>query len=232
MKIPLKPILALCIVPLLALAPVDDERELSAKEKAVISAELPSYPLKTCLISKRSLDSGDGPFDLVVNDHLFRVCCLGCADTARAKATELRKVIERAVISAERAHWPFKKCPVSGEPYEESEGDPVELVHGTRYVKLCCKGCVGAFEYGPQVFMAEIDAAYMAAQLKDYPLATCPVSGRPLGEEPVDLLYGTTLVRLCCKGCKKSFDKEPQLALKKVQLAWAKAHAEKAADKE
>ena len=107
---------------------VDDGREHSAKEKAIIAAELPSYPLKTCLISKRPLDSGDGPFDLVVNDHLFRVCCLGCVDTARAKSTELRKVIERAVISAERAHWPFKKCPVSGERYEESESDPVELV--------------------------------------------------------------------------------------------------------
>ncbi|MCH2106170.1 MAG: hypothetical protein MK291_05965, partial [Planctomycetes bacterium] len=86
---------------------------------------------------------------------------------------------------------------------------------------------VMAFEYDPSIFMAEIDAAYIASQQKDYPLKTCPISDKPLGDEPVDLLYGTTLVRLCCKGCKGAFDKRPQAVVEKVQKAWAKAHAAK-----
>ena len=57
-------------------APGDDTP--SAEDKAIIAAELPSYPFKTCVVSKRALDSGEGPFDLVVDGHLFRVCCLGC----------------------------------------------------------------------------------------------------------------------------------------------------------
>ena len=224
----LSSLLLLCATGLLSLNNVDDDSKLSPAELEIIKTELPSYPLTTCLVSKRALDSGDGPFDLVINGHLFRVCCPGCEGAAKAKATELRAAIERAVISAERAHWPFKKCPVSGESYEKPESQPVEFVHGTRYIKLCCSSCVKAFEYGPEIFMKEIDAAYIAEQLKGYPLKTCPISGKPLGEKPVDLLYGTTLVRLCCKGCKKSFEESPKASLKKIQQAWAKAHKEKA----
>ena len=228
MKTLLSTLLLLCTAGLLSLNNVDDDSKLSPAEREIIKTELPSYPLTTCLVSKRALDSGDGPFDLVINGHLFRVCCPGCEGAAKAKAEELRAAIERAVISAERAHWPFKKCPVSGESYEKPGSQPVELVHGTRYLKLCCKSCVKAFEYGPEVFMKEIDAAYMAEQQKGYPLKTCPISGKPLGEKPVDFLYGTTLVRLCCKGCKKGFDEDPKASLKKIQQAWAKAHRESA----
>jgi hypothetical protein len=231
MKTLLSTLLLLCATGLLSFNSVDDDSKLSPAEREIIKTELPSYPLTTCLVSKRALDSGDGPFDLVVNGHLFRVCCPGCEDAAKAKAEELRAAIERAVISAQRAHWPFKKCPVSGESYEKTGSQPVEFVHGTRYIKLCCKSCVSAFEYGPEVFMKEIDAAYIAEQLKAYPLKTCPISEKPLGEKPVDILYGTTLVRLCCKGCQESFDEDPKASLKKVQRAWAKAHREKAAAK-
>jgi len=207
-------------------APGDDTP--SAEDKAIIAAELPSYPFKTCVVSKRALDSGEGPFDLVVDGHLFRVCCLGCEERARAKSKEIRASIERAVIARDRAHWPVKECPVSGEAYDESKAKTVEFVYGTRYVKLCCESCVMAFEYDPAVFMKDIDAAYISSQLKDYPLKTCPVSDKPLGKEPVDLLYGTTLVRLCCKGCEGAFHKDPQAVVKKVQMSWAKAHAERA----
>ncbi len=227
----MKYLFAAPLVCLLSLCPVTDDEPVSPEDEAIIAAELPSYPLKTCVVSKRALDSGDGPFDVVINGHLFRICCPGCEETARSKAKEIRRSIERAVISQQRAHWPIKRCPVSGEPYDETKAEPVELVHGTRYVKLCCKNCVMAFEYDPAVFMAEIDAAYIASQKKDYPLKTCPISEKPLGEEPVDLLYGTTLVRLCCKSCKGAFDKKPEAVVEKVMRAWAKAHAAKQKDK-
>ena len=71
---------------LLSLNPVPDDREQSAEDKAVIAAELPNYPLTTCVVSKRPLDVGDGPFNIVVGGHLFRVCCPGCEATARPTA--------------------------------------------------------------------------------------------------------------------------------------------------
>ena len=52
-------------------------------------------------------------------------------------------------------------------------------------------------------------------------LKTCPVSGEELGKmgEPVNYLYGTTLVRLCCKDCVGGLKKDPDAALKKLAAA-------------
>ena len=96
MKKLLSPLLLLCAAGLLSLSSPIDDSKLTPAEQEIVKAELPSYPLTTCLVSKRALDSGDGPFDLIVNGHLFRVCCPGCEGTARAKAAELRAAIARA----------------------------------------------------------------------------------------------------------------------------------------
>lgn len=44
-----------------------------------------------------------------------------------------------------------------------------------------------------------------------YPLDVCPVSGEKLGSmgEPLVLAYEGREVRLCCKGCVRSFEKDP-----------------------
>lgn len=44
-----------------------------------------------------------------------------------------------------------------------------------------------------------------------YPLDTCPVSGEKLGSmgDPLVLAYDGREVRLCCKGCVRSFEKDP-----------------------
>ena len=46
---------------------------------------------------------------------------------------------------------------------------------------------------------------------KDYPLQKCPISDEKLGEhgKPVKVTHDGTDVWLCCKGCKKDFDKDP-----------------------
>ena len=56
---------------------------------------------------------------------------------------------------------------------------------------------------------------------KTYPLTTCLVSGDSLGGmgETVDCLYQGKLVRFCCKGCVKSFNKNPDKYLKELQAA-------------
>ena len=52
-------------------------------------------------------------------------------------------------------------------------------------------------------------------------LKTCPVSGEKLGEmgKPVVFTYKDQEVKLCCKGCKKDFDKDPEKYLKAIRAA-------------
>lgn len=52
-------------------------------------------------------------------------------------------------------------------------------------------------------------------------LATCPVSGEKLGEmgKPMVFVYAGQEVKLCCKSCKKDFDKDPAKYMEKIRAA-------------
>ena len=52
-------------------------------------------------------------------------------------------------------------------------------------------------------------------------LQTCPVSGDKLGEmgKPFTFVFKGQEVKLCCKGCKKDFDKNPEKYLKLIRAA-------------
>lgn len=52
-------------------------------------------------------------------------------------------------------------------------------------------------------------------------LTTCPVSGEKLGEmgKPLVFTYKDQEVKLCCKSCKKDFDKDPEKYLKLIRAA-------------
>ena len=54
-----------------------------------------------------------------------------------------------------------------------------------------------------------------------YPLKTCLVSGEELGKmgEPYRLTYKGQEIKLCCKGCEKDFNKEPDKFLQKIAAA-------------
>ena len=62
----------------------------------------------------------------------------------------------------------------------------------------------------------------------DYPLTTCVVSGEKLGGMGKPYVYqyktdtgSTQLVKFCCKGCVKTFQKDPATYLKKIEDAAA-----------
>jgi YHS domain-containing protein len=59
---------------------------------------------------------------------------------------------------------------------------------------------------------------------KGYPLDKCPVSGEKLGEhgKPFKVTHEGTDVYLCCKSCKKDFEKEAAKFTKMVTDAAAK----------
>jgi YHS domain-containing protein len=52
-------------------------------------------------------------------------------------------------------------------------------------------------------------------------LPTCPVSGEKLGDmgKPFTFVYKDQEVKLCCKGCKKDFDKDPEKYIKLIRAA-------------
>ena len=53
-------------------------------------------------------------------------------------------------------------------------------------------------------------------------LATCPVSGDKLDGDmgkPFTFTYKDQEVKLCCKSCKKDFDKEPDKYMSKIRAA-------------
>jgi hypothetical protein len=61
---------------------------------------------------------------------------------------------------------------------------------------------------------------------KAYPLKTCVVSDEKLGGdmgEPYVFTYKDREIKMCCKDCKKDFDKDPAKYIKKLDAAEKKA---------
>jgi len=193
---------------------------VSKADKAVIDAQLPSYPLTTCPMSGESVEDG---VNAVANGRLARFCCGDCAGKFKQDPTAVIAKIDKAVIAAQLASYPLKTCPVSGEELG-GMGEPLNMVHGTRLVRLCCKGCVKKFKKDPGQLLEVVDKELIKVQRASYPLERCLISDEPL-EDPVDQLYGTTLVRFCCKGCIKEFKKDPAKVVAKVNAARAEASA-------
>jgi len=178
-----------------------------ATDEKVIAMQLPSYPLTTCVVSGEGLEE---PKDFVVEGRLVRTCCGMCAKKVKADPAASIAKIDAAVIKQQSKMYPLDTCPVSGEKLG-SMGDPIDIVSGTRLVKVCCKGCIKSVKKDPSASLAKVDAALIEAQRPTYPTKVCLVSTEELGSngEPVEFLYGTQLVRLCCKGCVKGFKKDP-----------------------
>lgn len=64
-----------------------------------------------------------------------------------------------------------------------------------------------------------------AEKAKPYPLDKCIVSDEKLGEmgDPYVFTYQGQEIKMCCKSCRKKFDKDPAKYVKKLKDAEAKA---------
>lgn len=83
-------------------------------------------------------------------------------------------------------------------------------------------GCGDGQDHGaPPAKSPDAPAAVGDPQAKPYPLKTCLVSGEELGKmgEPFRLTYKGQEIKLCCKGCEKDFNKEPEKYLKMIAPA-------------
>ena len=186
-------------------------------DQDVLEAQAPFYPLNTCLVSGEPMDPANVE-NVVHEGRLVRFCCGRCAKKFGSEPAAFLAKLDQAAIRAQKPSYPFEECLVSDEALG-SMGDPIELVHEGRLARLCCKGCVKSFKKDPATHFANVDRAMMAKQLPTYALKTCPVSGEPLGDAPTDFMYGTQLVRTCCKRCKGAVEKEPAKYLAAVKAA-------------
>jgi len=225
---------ALLLAPLLLLAglaaaqkPADTTPvNAAAVDARVIAFQKPSYPLETCPISGEKLGGMGEPVDMVVDGQLVRLCCGGCKKGVEKDKAAIVQKIKDAVVAQQSVGYPMTTCPISGEKLEK----PVDHVVGTRLVKFCCNDCVKTFTGDPAKqleVMAKLDAAWLASEKAKYTVTKCPVSGEDLGAKSVDVLYGTRLVRLCCKDCVKEFEKKPEPILAKLALLAKSAPAPK-----
>ncbi|HRX56280.1 MAG TPA: hypothetical protein P5016_17320 [Verrucomicrobiales bacterium] len=82
----------------------------------------------------------------------------------------------------------------------------------TKHILLTALIAASSFVASPLVRASE-------DKVKPYKLTTCIVSDDKLGEmgKPVVFTYKGQEIKLCCKACRKDFDKNPEKYLKKLE---------------
>lgn len=159
-----------------------------------------------------------------VGGREFRFASEANRKTFEAAPDKYIPKVDKAMIEAEKPFYPTKECLVSNEELG-SMGEPIDRIVGNRLVRLCCKSCVDKLEKSEASVIKALDAATVKAQKASYPLKSCVVSGEPLGAmgDPVDMVVGGRLVRLCCKGCVDKMNADPVAFLAKVPAAEKKS---------
>ncbi len=187
------------------------------------------YTLNTCPVSSAKLGSMGDPVVKTYDDREVRFCCESCIAKFEADKDKYWKQIDEQLVEQQIKHYPLTHCVVMEEDSlvkPEGEDQPVNLVYNNRLVRFCCGACIKDFKEDPAAYIAKLDGAVIKQQKDAYPLETCPVSGEKLGSmgEPVNYVVGVTLIRFCCDGCVKKFEKDPQPVLAKVNEAWKAKH--------
>lgn len=103
--------------------------------------------------------------------------------------------------------YPFDTCPVTGKKLG-AMGDPVVSVYDGREVRFCCPACPKKFEQDKAANLAKLDAKVIEDQRALYPLKTSVVSGKNLGEKPLEFVYGNRLVRVVDDAERAAFVKD------------------------
>lgn len=190
------------------------EKYWSEIDAGVIEQQLVHYPAYTCIVTGEKL--GDDAVNHVHNNRLVRLADSDALGEFRADPAGYLTALDDTIVEQQLDGYPMDSCPVGGPL--GSMGEPINFVYMNRLVRFCCGGCESSLVGNPGEYMAKLDAAYADRQRDEYPLDTCVVSGAALGSmgDPVELVAGTRLVRLCCNGCVPKFKKNPSAFLSKL----------------
>jgi YHS domain-containing protein len=142
----------------------NDPAPLLAKADAqIIKDQKPLYPLDHCIVDtdeKLSADESENSYH-VIGNRLFIFCCPPCEKDVLKDPAKYFAILDKAAADKQRADYPLSTCVVSGQPLD-AMGEPFELVHAGRLVRLCCEGCVKDFDANPPQYMAKIAEAAKA----------------------------------------------------------------------
>lgn len=147
-------------------------------------------------------------------------------DTFKANPTKYLPKVDEQMIKMQMPFYPLDTCLVTGEKLNGDMGKPVDMIYKNRLVRFCCNSCPKDFKKDPDKFISKLNDAVIAKQATTYPMTSCPVSEDKLGGDmgkPVDLVVGNRLVRLCCGGCVKDFNKSPLKFIKLIDDAAKKS---------
>jgi len=133
----------------------DPKRYLSKLDATVVKDQLPFYPLRKCLVSGEKLGGMGEPVNLVYKNRLIRLCCKGCVVRFKRESEKYLKVLNEAVIKAQKPLYPLTTCVVSGGKLG-GMGKPVDFVHANRLYRFCSRGCIGRFTKDPARYRAKV----------------------------------------------------------------------------
>jgi len=181
------------------------------------------YPLDTCIVSGEKLGADakvvvlSGQKDPLQNGRQMKFCCPKCEASFAAEPAKYIRELDAKIVAAQAKSYPIDHCLVM--PDEKLDDGAKTVVYGNRLYRLCCPKCVRKFGQDPAKWSAAYEKEVVAAQKKAYPLTTCPISGKPLGDGAVDVVVGSRLIRACCPGCVGPIKADPAAAFAKVDAA-------------
>lgn len=122
-----------------------------------------------------------------------------------------------------------KTCPVSGQPLG-SMGAPPKIMLNDKALFVCCAACTDRVKANPEAYLAkyyqangsEVRPGVFEATLADVVAIAaqknCPVMDEPLGGmgAPQKVNVKGKAVYICCAGCAKKLDAEPDKYLSKL----------------
>ena len=200
---------------------------LSQKEPAPKGSP---YTLTTCIVSGKTLP--EKPHILVYSNDKdpiddgreIRFCCPNCAEAFLKDPKPYLSKIDAAMIDQQLAYFPAGNCPVmSDETLPDPRGPEAKevdnVIVGNQLVRLCCGKCVKKVKADPERFVRGAERAIIKAQGKDYPLATCPISDKPIEGNGHEFVIASRLVRTCCPNCERAVRADPLPALAKIDAA-------------
>jgi hypothetical protein len=189
-----------------------------------------AYSLSTCPISGKKLGSMGDPVVRIYEGREVRYCCGGCIKKFEKDLAASLSAVNAKIIADQAPLYPLTTSVVSGKKLPEKAG---EFVYGNRLVRVIDEKERAEFVKEQAKFLAVLDAAVVTAQGKDYVLKQCPVSDEKYGGDmgdPIDVVVGGRLVRVCCKDCTDEVEKEPAKFVEMIDAARKGATEPKAAE--
>ena len=163
------------------------------------------FPLLNCPVCDTML----GGTDIIIREENreVRVCDRECEKGLQGSYFTFLKAIDEQIAIEQANDYPLTKCLIDGVPLKGK--GPVEFVFRNRLFRVCCDDCRFKIEEQAAKYFAELNMAVVKEQRAAYPIETCLVSKKPLGQKAVDHVCANMLVRLADGNQIARFNKSP-----------------------